>query len=75
MITSLDNYFAYEAARPRSRAEHQADDARAADIVASLTRAPAALTVIARRVLLLFHRSELSAGERDLDVAEVGRLS
>jgi hypothetical protein len=74
MITSLENYFAYEAARPRSRAEQQADDARAADIVASLTRAPAALTVIARR-LLLFHRSELSAGERDLDVAEVGRLS
>ena len=42
MITPLESYFLYQAERPRTRAEQQADDARSAGFIASFTRGPAA---------------------------------
>jgi len=50
MVTPLESYFLYQAERPRTHAERQADDARSADFIAGILRGPAALRRIARRL-------------------------
>ena len=59
MITPLDSYSAYQAERPRSRAEQLAEDARAAGLAASLSHGPAVLAGIGRRLGRLAHGSAL----------------
>ena len=50
MVTPLESYFLYQAERPRTHAERQADDARSAGFIASITRRPAALKRRPRRL-------------------------
>jgi hypothetical protein len=57
MVTPLEITFAYQAGRPRTRAEQLAEDARAAELVACFARGHAALTALGRQLRRLVGRS------------------
>jgi hypothetical protein len=50
MVTPLESYFLYQAERPRTRAEQQADDSRSAGFIASITPGSALLRRRSRRL-------------------------
>jgi len=56
MITPLEITFAYEAGRPRTRAEQLAEDARAAELIAGFARGQAALASVGRYLRRLVGR-------------------
>jgi hypothetical protein len=56
MITPLEITFAYEAGRPRTRAEQLAEDARAAELIAGFARGHAALAAVGRHLRRLVGR-------------------
>jgi hypothetical protein len=57
MVTPLEITFAYQAERPRTRAEQLAEDARAAELVAGFARGNVALTALGRHLRRLVRRS------------------